>query len=165
MLEFLQSIALGVTIIFIIIGLIGAIVPLLPGIFLVWLAIVGYWAITGFNALSTGSVAVITLIALAAGSADLWLTWVGSKKGGAGKEAVLYGIGGAILGTFLLPLLGTIIGYIAGLLYGEYRKHGDWDLALKAGMGGLAGWGVATAVQFISSLIITGIFAAQLLAR
>ena len=154
MIEFLQSAAFGLTAVFLFIGIVGTIVPLIPGVLIIWLAILGHGILTGFNAISTGSLIWISLIALVTGTSDYWMSYLGAKKGGASKEALLYGAGGAILGTFLLPLLGTIVGYAAGLLYGEYRKHGDWETAKKAGMGGIAGWGIATAIQFVGGVLM-----------
>ncbi|MCA9922229.1 MAG: DUF456 domain-containing protein [Anaerolineales bacterium] len=161
MLELLQSFAFGLTVIFLIIGIIGTIVPLIPGIFIIWLAVLAHGLLTGFSFISTGSFLWISLIALVTGTSDIWMSYLGAKKGGASKEALLYGTGGAILGTFLLPLLGTIVGYAAGLLYGEYKKHGDWETAKKAGMGGIAGWGIATAVQFVGGILMNIIFFAN----
>lgn len=163
MIEFLRTIALSLSVIFALIGLVGTIIPLLPGVLLVWLAVFGYWALTGFEALSDGSFVVISLIALVTGTADYWMAYLGAKTGGASREGLLWGIAGAVVGTILLPLLGTVIGYAAGVLYGEYQKWGDWDAAKKASIGGLAGWGIATAVQFIGGLFMLTIFFWQIL--
>ncbi len=158
MIELLQSVAFGLAVVFLFIGIIGTIVPLIPGVFIIWLTVLGYGLLTEFNSLSTGSIIWITLIALFTGTSDYWMSYIGAKKGGASKEALLYGAGGAILGTFLLPLLGTIIGYAAGIFYGEYKKHGDWETAKKAGLGGIAGWGIATAIQFVGGLLMCILF-------
>lgn len=162
MFEFVEPIALGLSLIFALIGLAGTIIPLLPGVLLIWLAVLGYGALTGFATLSGGSLLLISLIALVTGTSDYWMSYFGAKKGGASKEGLLYGVGGAIIGTIVLPLLGTIIGYAAGLLYGEYRKRGDWEAAKRAAFGGLAGWGIATAVQFIGGVLMLAIFIAQI---
>ena len=97
------------------------------------------------------------------GTSDLWLTLFGAKKGGASVKSMLIGTMGAIAGSFVFPLVGTIAGYIAGLLLGEYWQHGDWELAKKAGLGGLAGWGIATIIQFIGGIFIFVIFLWQVL--
>ena len=154
MFEFLSSISIGLTAVILFIGLIGTIIPIFPGVLMIWITVFGYGYLTNFETLSTGGLIWISLITLITGTADLWIPYLGAKTGGASKEGLLYGAGGAILGTFLLPLLGTIIGYVAGIFYGEYRKHGDWEAAKKAGIGGVAGWGIATAVQFIGGILI-----------
>ena len=161
MIELLRSLSFGLTVIFLIIGLIGTIVPLIPGVLIMWLTVFGYALLTGFETISFGSLFWITLIAIVTGTADYWMSFLGAKKMGASKEALLYGAGGAIVGTFLFPLVGTIIGYAAGLLYGEYRKYGDWEIAKKSGLGGIAGWGIATVIQFFGGLLIGIIFFVQ----
>ena len=84
---------------------------------------------------------------------------LGAKTVGASLRAMVYGTIGAIIGTFIAPLLGTLIGYAGGILLGEYQVRGDWQEALKASLGGLAGWGLATAVQLGGGILILIIFA------
>lgn len=162
MTTFVETLSLGVVFIFLLVGLIGTIIPILPGSLLMWLTVLIYAFVDRFQTVSAGSVWIISLIFVVTGTADYWMSYLGAKKGGASRRAQLFGFVGAIAGTFLLPLLGTIIGYVVGLLLGEYQQQGDWDKALKVSVGGLAGWGVATAVQFIGGLFILGIFIFQL---
>jgi hypothetical protein len=56
------------------------------------------------------------------------------------------------------------LGYAAGLLLGQYHKHKDWNAAVRASLGGIAGWGVATVFQFGGSVLILVLFVWQVLA-
>ncbi|MBK8984578.1 MAG: DUF456 domain-containing protein [Chloroflexi bacterium] len=96
-----------------------------------------------------------------AGLSDIWLPIFGARKVGAAKRTILTGLLGAILGSFLIPIpiFGTIIGYALGVLLGEYHKRRDWEAAWRASKGGLAGWGIATAIQLVAGLFIIIIFA------
>lgn len=161
---FLDSLSFGLAIVFIIIGLAGTVIPLLPGTLLIWLTILAYAVLTGFTAVTPLGFAVHTLIALVTGTSDLWMSLLGARTGGASKRAILFGIAGAIAGTFVLPLFGTIIGYALGILLGEYQKRGEWNMALRAGLGGLAGWGIATIIQLGGGLLMLVIFIWQVLA-
>jgi uncharacterized protein YqgC (DUF456 family) len=60
-------------------------------------------------------------------------------------------------------LFGGIIGYALGILIGQYQKHRDWNLALKASFGGIVGWGIATIVQFAGGILMIVIFIWQVL--
>jgi uncharacterized protein len=162
MIEFLESVALILIIISLIVGLIGTLIPLLPGTLLMWLAILFYGLLYGFEVLTWGGFALISLIALVTGTADLWLTVIGAQKGGASHRSQLFGLLGAIIGTFIIPLLGTIIGYAAGILLAEYQKRQDWDQAVRASLGGLAGYGVASLIQLGGGLLMLIIFAWQI---
>lgn len=159
--QLVQFGGMTVVIILFIIGVIGIIVPLLPGILLIWGGILFYAvAIDQFTLISPWLFGLITIIALLAGTADLWLAAVGAKKTGASWVALLLGVVGAIAGTFLIPvpLLGTLAGYALGILLGEYLRLRDWRAAWRAGLGGLAGWGIGTALQLAGGLLLIALF-------
>lgn len=160
----LESLTFGLAILFIVIGLFGTIVPVLPGTLLVWITIVAYAAVTGMTTVGWGTIVAVTPIALVTGTADFWLPMLGAKKTGAGGWSIVLGIIGGIIGTVILPLIGTMIGYGVGILLGEMLRHRDFRLGLKAGLGGMAGWGVATAVQLGGALLMGAIFLWQALA-
>ena len=153
-----ESITFGLIVAFIVLGIIGIIIPMIPGILLIWLAVLTYVWTNGMETIGWANFIIITLIALVTGTSDFWMSLMGAKRGGASGRSFLFGAVGAIIGSFIFPLLGTIIGYAVGILLGEYQKRGDWNQALKASMGGVAGWGVATAVQLGGGLLILGIF-------
>ena len=157
----LQSVTFGLVFAFMIIGIVGIIVPIIPGMILVWLSALVFVLFTGFEVLPLSAFAIITLIAAITGTADFWLSVWGAKKGGASKRSLLWGIAGSIVGTFVLPLIGTIIGYAVGILLSEYQQRADWEAAFRASVGGVAGWGLATAVQLVGALLIIGIFVTQ----
>ena len=163
MTQLFEAVSVGVVIFLLLLGLVGTVIPIIPGVLLMWLTVFIYSLADGFTAVSMPAFLVISVIAVITGTSDLWLTLFGAKKGGASVKSMLIGTAGAIAGSFIFPLVGTIVGYIAGLLLGEYWQHGDWELAKKAGLGGLAGWGVATVIQFIGGIFIFVIFLWQVL--
>lgn len=164
-----QSLSFGLAVFFMLVGLVGVIVPMIPGTLLIWLTVLLYAIVeraNGFAAIDPLAFVAITLIAFVTGLADLWLPLVGAKASGSSRRALLSGLLGALAGTFLIPipLIGTIIGYAGGILLGEYHKHRDWDRALRAGAGGIAGWGIATVLQLGGGLLIFLLFLWQVLA-
>ena len=159
----LESITFGLIIAFIILGIIGIIIPLIPGILLIWLAVVTYVWAYGMESIGWASFIIITLIAVVTGTSDLWMSLLGAKTGGASGRSLLFGVIGAIVGSFIVPLIGTLVGYAVGILLGEYQKRGNWNEAVRASVGGLAGWGVATVIQLGGGLLILGIFIWQTL--
>lgn len=158
MTQLFEALSVGVVIFILLLSLIGTLIPIIPGVLLMWVTIFIYALVDGFTAVSTPAFIFISLVALVTGTSDLWLTLFGAKKGGASVKSMLIGTAGAVVGSFIFPLVGTIAGYVGGLLLGEYMQHGDWEIAKKAGLGGLAGWGVATVIQFIGGIFIFVIF-------
>lgn len=158
MIQLFEALSIGFVIVILLFGLVGTFIPLVPGVLLMWLTILIYAWGEGFTAVSTSSFILISLIALVTGTSDIWLTLFGAKKGGASMHAMLTGILGAIIGSFVFPIVGTIAGYIGGVLLGEYWRHGDWEIAKKAGLGGLVGFGIASLIQFIGGIFMLFIF-------
>ncbi len=163
MAQLFEAVSTGFVIFLLFLSLIGTLIPIIPGVLLMWVIVFVYAWADGFTAVSTTAIIFVSLIALVTGTSDIWLTLFGAKKGGASLKSMLVGTIGAVVGSFVLPILGTIAGYIAGLLLGEYWQHGDWETAKRAGFGGLAGWGIATIIQFIGGVFIFVIFLVQVL--
>lgn len=153
-----QSIGISLAIVFILIGIVGAFVPVLPGSLLVWFTILIYAIFDGWTAITPLVFIIMTIIAAITGTANIWLSLLGAKTGGASGQSLVLGIIGGIIGLFVFALIGSIVGYALGIIVGEYLKHKDWNLALKASFGGLAGWGISTAIQAGGSIIILILF-------
>jgi uncharacterized protein YqgC (DUF456 family) len=163
--DFLSALGFGLAVAFILVGVVGTVVPILPGMLLVWFTVLVYAWRTGFEAVGWPSLIFITIIALVTGLSNVWLPLLGAQKTGAAKRALFLGVVGAVVGTFIIPIpiLGTVIGYAIGVFLGEFIKVRDWRLALKASLGGVAGWGVSTIVEIVGALLILAIFVVQVL--
>jgi uncharacterized protein YqgC (DUF456 family) len=171
---FVEAIFFGVAVALMVVGVVGTIIPIVPGLFLVWLTVLGYAILEEFAAIDWITFTILTIIALVAGTADIWLTAFGAKKTGASRRAMFLGFIGSIVGliifTVLIPipifgsLIGSVVGYAVGILLGQYHKYRDWRKALKASLGGVAGWGVATVFQFGGAVLILILFMWQVLA-
>jgi uncharacterized protein YqgC (DUF456 family) len=166
---FTESLVFGFAVVFMVIGLAGTIFPILPGIPIIWLSALFYAVVEGFEAIDPFTFIVLTLMAAVAGTADIWMSALGAKTGGASGRSMLYGCLGSLIGfivgtVFVIgQLIGALIGYVLGILLSEYQKHRDWNLAIKASLGGLAGRGLAAAVQFGAGLLMLIIFVWQVL--
>lgn len=157
--QVVQSLAFGLAVVSMVIGLVGILIPLLPGMLLIWLSLLGYAIVDGFQVITPGYFAWLTVIAVGVGSADWWLPFLGAKAIGVSPLALRYGLAGGILGFFLAgPLPGALLGYALGILWGEYQRQRDWGMALRASLGGLASFGVATVLQLAGGLIIIVLF-------
>ncbi len=163
--QFFGALGFGLAVAFIFVGVAGIVVPILPGMLLVWFTVVVYAWRTGFEIIGWPTLTVITIIALVTGLSNIWLPLLGAQKTGAAKRALFLGVIGAIIGTFVIPipLLGTVIGYAIGVFLGEFMKQRDWRLALKSSLGGVAGWGISTVVEIVGALLILVIFVVQVL--
>lgn len=155
--------------ILILLGLIGAIVPILPGSLLIWLGAFVWANANGFKDLGWGTLAVLGVLVVITWGSDLLLSLYITRKTGASNKAVLGaiigGIAGGVLLTGLFPVVGTILGGIAGAVIGilgmEYLTRRNLRVALKAASGYIVGFLAAAAVQLILCLLMIAIFLAQ----
>lgn len=157
-----EVVLLGVVIVLMLVGWLGILIPVIPGIFLIWLGVGLYAWQTGFQVISVPLFVGLSFLILFAAATDVWLPLFGAQKSGAAKRALLFGTIGAIVGSFILPLIGTIIGLALGMLLGEYHKRRDWDTAVKVSWGGVKGWGIATIIQLVCGTAVIIIFLWQI---
>jgi uncharacterized protein YqgC (DUF456 family) len=140
------------------IGLLGVILPLVPGIVLVYLAALLYAVIEGFAKIGPITLAVLTVLAVVGVTADIWVSSLGAKVGGASVWALLGGLALGLVGLVFFSLPGAIVGSVAGVVAVELWRMGDWEKVLKSGAGWLIGWLLSTIVQLSIALIMIAIF-------
>ncbi|MGQ4646156.1 DUF456 family protein [Lyngbya aestuarii] len=134
------------------VGVIGAVVPGIPGSSLIVVAILVWGVASGFGGLSW-AIAVACLVLLLSVAIDFLATYWGAKGVGASKWGQIGAIIGLILGFFGLlpawliggPLLGILVGPLLGAFIGEflYRRELELEprirLASKASLGIVVG--------------------------
>jgi uncharacterized protein YqgC (DUF456 family) len=156
------TIVLVLTLMVMLVGLIGIVLPIIPGTILIFLAALIYALVEGFRVIGWPTLVVLGLLALTATTADLWASSVGAKIGGASGWSVVVGLVGGLVGFIAFSLPGAMIGAVVGVLLTEIVRVGDWKQALKAGSGWVVGWVVSTVFQLGVGLIMVAIFVWQI---
>ncbi len=140
-----------------IVGVVGTVLPALPGVMLVYGGIVLAAYAEGFTRISGLTVAVLSALALVAFVIDYVASAAAAKKAGASK----LGLAGAALGTVLgifTGFIGLLFMPLVGAAIGEYLAQRD---ALKAGRIGLATWVgllVGTVLKLAIVFTMIGVF-------
>lgn len=141
----------------VLVGLIGIVLPALPGTILIFAGLLlAAWA-DGFARVGIGPLILIGLIAAVSYAVDFVAAAAGAQRIGASRRAVI----GAALGTLLgLPfgLPGVIFGPLAGALLGEWTVHRDLRRAGRAGFGAWIGFLVGTGVKIALAFSMIAIF-------
>lgn len=99
----------------IVIGIAGTMLPFVPGIGLVWSAIVVYVVFDGFGADSWTVLVVVTLIAGAGIFLGYRVPQKAASDGGLGWMGQLFAVVLAIAGFFLIPVIGAPVGFVVGV--------------------------------------------------
>lgn len=147
-------------------GLVGAVVPVLPGAPLIWLGILIWAWADQFQKINWLVLVVLGILALIATASEYFLTPLVTRGQGVSVKGTLGALVGGILGGFFLselPIVGTLFGAILGALLGtivvtflEQRNHRK---ALSAGKNYLFGCAVSSLVEIILSVLMLVIFA------
>lgn len=134
------------------VGIVGTVIPLLPGLLLVWGAALGYGLYEGFDATGIAAFTVITLL----GAAGMLAGWLvpqrAAGKAGASKLSMLVAAVGAVVGFFVIPVVGVMVGGLAGLYLAELQRTSDADIAWRSTRATVIGFGLATLAQFVLAI-------------
>ena len=152
----------------ILLGLVGVILPLLPGPLLIWLgALVWAWG-DGFVRVNWVVLTVLGVLAALAWASDILLTTTMSRRAGVSWKAIGGALAGGILGGFLLieiPIIGTLFGALVGAMLGmlavEWFDKRNLRQALRATWGYLVSSLLASALEIVIAVAMVGIFVWQ----
>jgi uncharacterized protein YqgC (DUF456 family) len=142
-------------------GLVGTVVPALPGPPLVFAGLLlGAW-IDGFEVVGWGTIATLGVIALVAWIVDFWASAAGARYLGATSRAFWGATIGAIVGMFF-GLPGLLLGPFLGAVIGELSGGNGLVRSGRAGLGAWLGLVVATALKLALCFLMIGLFLFQL---
>jgi uncharacterized protein YqgC (DUF456 family) len=154
-----------ISLIFMLVGLFGLIIPIFPGIIVIWLAVLAYGLVTGFNTLGWILFALITILLFVGMTIDNILMNARAHKEGAAWSSLILGMLGGILGTIFLPPLGGIITAPLVVLLVEFYRQRDFNKALRTLRGLLIGWGMSFIARFFIGVVMIGLWLAWALNR
>ena len=146
------------------VGAVGTVVPLVPGLALVWGAALTYGLVEGFGRIGTAAFAFVTTLAVAGALAGWVVPTRVARGAGAARSSILLGAVAAIVGFFILPVVGLVVGGVAGVYAGELQRTGSGAAAWRATRATLAGFGLAALVQLGIALAMAATWAVWVLA-
>ncbi len=141
-------------VVLVILGIIGCIVPGLPGPALSFLAMIAYQFTEADNTFSLTSLIVWGIVAGLALLADMFVPAAATKKFGGTKAGVWGGIIGTFVGMFSPIPFGVIWGPLVGAILGDLLGGNQIRSALKSGFGSFAGFLLATFFKFVVAVWI-----------
>lgn len=152
-----EILATIITTVLLAIGCLGVIVPVLPGSILVvgglLLWALAVQAVEGWVVLAVGS--VLALTGMAAGAV---LTASRLKRRRIPNRSLLYAAAGAVVGLFVIPVVGILVGFFVGLLLSETARQRDFRTALESSWVALKAAGLGVVVEFACALAASSVF-------
>lgn len=170
-----------VTLLAMLIGLVGSVLPGLPGVTLIFLSALIYAFLTGLDVVGAPVLLILFVFATVAFVADLFATSYGARRFGASNwgtvGGAVGGLVGALIGLLFVgigSLFGLILGTIGGVILGEYLRRrrqspgqrspigGDWRRTSRAAGGVFVGFVASAIAQGLLGLLSVVIFALAL---
>ena len=161
--EFLSQVIIETLTLFVLLfGLAGLLVPVFPGLTVMWLATLAYALVenatdkmTGWDWTLFAFITVLMLVGnildnliIARRMRDRYVPW---------RSILLAFAAGIIVSIFFTPLIGLIASPV-GLFLAEYWRLRDRQEALASTKAWLVGWGWSFAARFSIGILITGLW-------
>ncbi len=151
----IEVIALIVASLLFIVGLIGTLLPIMPGAPVIWLGMLIYGFIAGFENIGLYFMLAQAFLAVAVMAVDYAFTALGSRYLGGSKAAFFGAAAGLLIGIFFFPF-GLILGPFLGAAIADLIYRRKTDLAIKSGFGASLGFLSALPIKLtIEAIMIT----------
>ena len=135
----METTALILSIILFIAGLLGTILPILPGVALIYGGMLLYGYMTNFATLDANFFLLQGLVLAFIFSVDFFASAVGTRRFNGSKQAAWGAIIGTILGLLFLGPLGIVIGPFLGAVVSELLRGIPLKQSILVGFGTLVG--------------------------
>ena len=144
--------------ILVIAGLVGLVIPALPGALLVLVGlVVAAWA-EDFAYVGAGTITILALLTVIAYAVDFIASALGAKRFGASKRSIVGATVGALIGLLFFGLPGILIGPFLGAVLGELSAQRDLQAAGRAGIGALLGVVLGAVAKLAIAFSMLGVF-------
>jgi uncharacterized protein YqgC (DUF456 family) len=140
------------------VGLIGSVLPVLPGITIILAAAIIHRMMLGAEkSIGWSAIAILVLLTLASYALDFLGSYFGAKYFGATKWGTFGAILGALIGLFF-GIIGLFIGPVIGAITGEFIAGKKAIDAGRAGWGSLLGNLGGMIGKLVIALVMISIF-------
>ncbi|GAB4399685.1 MAG: hypothetical protein OHK0052_23230 [Anaerolineales bacterium] len=155
--NFVAFLVTFLTLVMLLVGLLGLIIPIFPGMVVMWLATLIYGLVAvsiGFDTFNGWLFGLITVLMLVGTTVDNVIMGAGARQTGAAWRSIILASVAGLLGTFVLPPIGGLIAAPVSLYFLEYRRTGDKQKARETVKGLAIGFGLTFVVRFFIGLMM-----------
>ncbi len=141
----------------IVIGIVGVIVPILPGVILIFGAFL-VWAIVEGGAAAWISFAIATVVLVVTGVVKYLWPGKNLKAAGIPNRSLLIGGLLGIVGFFVIPVIGLFVGFILGMYASELQRLQTHQRAWPATVEATKAVGLSMLIELLGALLAAGIW-------
>ncbi len=141
-----------------VVGAAGTVVPIVPGVWIIWVAALAYGFLVGFGSVGLLVVAGMTgLLAVSVVSGVLIPRHLAQEANVSGWSQ-LVAVVGAVIGFFTIPLVGIIVGALIAVFIAEFVHHREVEAAWRATVAVAKGFGIATLVEIAVAVLMVALW-------
>ncbi|HUO46607.1 MAG TPA: DUF456 domain-containing protein [Acidimicrobiia bacterium] len=144
------------------VGLVGIVVAVLPGLLLIWAA-VGVWAFFEQTPLAWSIFALATALTVAAQVLKFMVPGRRLEAAGVPRRSLLIGAVLALVGFFVIPVVGLPLGFVAGVYLAERMRHPGHAQAWSATWAAIKAVGLSILIEMGAGLFITALWLASVI--
>ena len=152
-----EGVTIALCALLIVVGMIGIVVPVLPGLLLTLLAVL-VWAV------STGGTTAWVVFALAALAyavgliAQFLIPGRRLKSQGVGTGTLLAAVVAAVVGFFVIPVIGAVVGFVLGIFAVETSRTRDREQAWIRTKAALRAILHSMGIELVTAFVIAVLF-------
>ncbi len=141
-----------------VIGVAGTVLPILPGLPVIWAAALAYGLVTGFGTGGWVAMALITVLVAAGTAAGFYLPQRSAASIGVPWWGQLIALALAVAGFFTVPVVGAPLGFVLGIFLATLGRDRHLPGALRATRSTLKTMLVTSGVQFATGLMMMAVW-------
>jgi uncharacterized protein YqgC (DUF456 family) len=147
----------------ILLGLVGIVLPVLPGLVLI-LGGVLVWALLESSTLGWGIFAVSVVITVAGYVLQYTLPGARMRERGVSSSTLLLAMAFGVVGFFVVPVVGAIVGFVLGIFAVELGRSRDRSLAWTRTKHALVAVAHSMGIELAAGLAVTALYVAGVVA-
>ena len=138
-------------------GVVGAILPFLPGAPLIFAGALLHAVATDFTPIGPGRLAILAAIGVLGWALEHVASVVGARRAGGSRAAVVGAMLGMLVGVMVAPI-GLLLGPIVGAIAGELLSGRAPRASVRAGIGAALGALTGVVAHFTLALVMVALF-------
>lgn len=136
------------------VGIVGTVVPVLPGLWLIWGACLLYGIVAGFGTPGLVAMVLLTVVAVAGSVAVYAIPSRRAERAGVSLPGRAFAVALAVVGFFVIPVVGAPLGFALGILLAAFVQTRDWREAGESTLATIKGMLAASGVQFGAGMLM-----------
>ncbi len=145
------------------VGVVGVLVPVLPGLLLVWAAGLAWVWLDGGGVARVAVAVVLTVLLVGGGIAKYVLPARSATGAGAPRSTLVLGAAGATVGFVVVPVVGLVLGGVLAVYLAELRRLRDGSAAGRSTWAVLRAIGIGVLVELAAAVLMVGAWLAGVL--